>query len=61
MKNNLIIKDEGGFKNDEKNLPCCSPYHQPPMNLYIPSGKKYRHICPACGKVNVLRGSNIMF
>lgn len=28
---------------------CQHPAHFPPMGLYIPQGKGYKHTCPACG------------
>lgn len=27
---------------------CNHPEHNPPMGLYVPQGKVYVHICPAC-------------
>ena len=48
-----IFKKESGFFD----LPaspaslCNSPHHKPPSHLYIPQGKGYRHVCPACNQV----------
>lgn len=58
------IDDLGGFEDipeDEKwtDKICRSPYHDPPMHLYIPPGKRYRHVCPACGKETVIYGSRL--
>ena len=30
---------------------CIHPEHDPPTGLYIPPGKGYRHVCPACKTV----------
>ena len=30
---------------------CIHPEHEPPTGLYIPPGKGYRHVCPACKTV----------
>lgn len=30
---------------------CIHPEHDPPTGLYIPAGKGYRHVCPACKTV----------
>lgn len=50
---------KGGFEpipNGPKGLvPCPSPQHNPPTHLCIPSGMQYRHICPVCGREQVLR------
>lgn len=39
--------------------PCRNPSHQPPNMICIPAGQQYRHVCPGCGKVAILRGSNV--
>lgn len=30
---------------------CVHPEHEPPTGLYIPPGKGYSHVCPACKTV----------
>ena len=40
---------------------CNHPSHNPPTHLYIPFGKRYRHVCPACGFTYYLYGSPILF
>ena len=41
---------------------CSDPNHIPgPMLLYIPPGKRYRHVCPLCGNVTYIYGSDIRF
>jgi hypothetical protein len=52
---------KGGFEDIPTIERCRDPEHEPPMHLYIPPGKQYRHICPGCGKTVVLRGSQIEF
>lgn len=41
--------------------PCTSPYHRPPMHLWIPPGKTYEHVCPVCGRKTVLSGGFVHF
>jgi len=54
-------KKYGGRRNEpegsrfESDLPCIHPGHHPPSHMVIPFGKKYRHVCPGCGKVIVIR------
>ena len=57
---------QSGFEDD--NLPedsryaiCNHPGHQPPQHLYVPPGKKYRHVCPGCGKVTYLRSLEVRY
>lgn len=39
---------------------CVHPDHDRfPMHMVIPPGKAYRHVCDGCGKVMVLRGSQV--
>lgn len=53
------LQQRGGFEDDEPNVICRHPEHNPPMGLYIPEGKRYRHICPGCGFEVVMRSSCI--
>lgn len=39
--------------------PCRNPGHQPPTMICIPVGQQYRHVCPSCGCVTILRGLNV--
>ncbi len=51
--------DKGGFEPIPGHVePCHSMEHEPPMMLYIPPGQQYRHVCPGCGQVTVMRGSS---
>jgi len=44
---------EGSKFEDDR--PCIHPGHHPPTQMVIPYGKKYRHVCPGCGKVTLVR------
>ena len=52
-------KEKSGFEDDPESmkLPCRHPSHNPPMALYISPGKIYKHVCPECGHVTVMRPS----
>ena len=52
-------KQGSGMEDDLQFEPCMNPSHDPPNMLYVPPGKRYRHVCPGCGKVSYIRGSNI--
>lgn len=43
----------------EKGGDCMHRGHEPPNMLYVPPGKRYRHVCPGCGKVTYINGSSI--
>ena len=36
---------------------CVHPDHEPPMHLVIPAGKRYRHVCPGCGREWVIHSN----
>jgi len=55
----MAIKQTSGFEDDPRTPHCVHPEHQPPSLLYIPPGKIYRHVCPACGYTVRLRGSSV--
>ena len=40
---------------------CLNPSHNPPTHLYIPSGQKYIHICPGCGRRLTIRGNGTIY
>ena len=46
-----IEKEKNGFFDLPKSDRCTDPSHEPPMYLYIPPGKGYKHVCPKCGNV----------
>lgn len=53
-------KDEKShFEDDPLNQFCMDKSHNPPSHLYIPQGKRYVHVCPACGTRMVIRPINI--
>lgn len=59
MENNF---KQSGFEDDDEIVEVCrDSSHNPPMHLYIPEGKKYRHVCPGCGKELIIRGNQITF
>jgi len=63
---NSVIKDgqvggRGGFEDEEPIDICNHPGHNPPTMLWIPPGKRYRHVCPGCGFECVLHGSRVRF
>lgn len=63
MKRSAIEKEESGFEDDPTWNPkdmCLDPSHNPPTHISIPFGKQYRHVCPTCGFVAILR-NNIVF
>lgn len=47
-------KEKSGFYDLPKPQKCNHPNHEPPKHLFIPQGKGYRHVCPACGTVTNL-------
>lgn len=55
-------KKRGGFEDIPKSeigSLCLDPEHAPPMHLWIPPGKQYRHICPSCGHEVVMRAPQV--
>lgn len=52
-------KVESGFFDLSAHKQCLHPEHEPPGMIHIPYGKGYRHVCPACGRVVEMHGSNI--
>lgn len=39
---------------------CTHPTHTPPMHLVVPAGKVYVNTCEGCGKVSVMRSSQVI-
>lgn len=53
---------KSGFEDiPEYAKPCRSPGHEPPSAMVIPYGKQYRHVCPDCGAVAILRNVEVTF
>lgn len=49
-----------GFEDDPGYLaPCNHRQHIPPMHIVVPLGKRYRHVCPGCGKTALLYPSQV--
>jgi len=48
-------KPKGGFEDIPAQERCLNREHEPPSHMVIPAGKQYRHVCPGCGKVAVMR------
>ena len=51
----------GNFFDLDRELPgwmkrpqCHHPEHNAPSGIYIPDGKGYRHVCPACGRTDIV-------
>ena len=61
MKNIKCDKiDKSGFEPYPDYVEqCLDMCHNPPMHLYIAPGQQYRHVCPTCGQVTILKGNNI--
>jgi len=49
-----VTSKRSGIEDDDKPEPCRHPEHNPPTHLYIPAGKRYRHICPGCGQEAII-------
>lgn len=52
-------KESGFFDLPEEERKCTNPEHDVPSHLHIPQGKGYRHVCPSCGKVQVVKPPQI--
>lgn len=46
-----------GFEDDAVLDGCRHAQHNPPEHMVIPSGKRYRHVCPGCGNTILIRSS----
>jgi hypothetical protein len=55
MSKESEIKEKSSFFDLNKAETCLHPEHDPPMHLYIPPGKGYKHVCPNCGKVSIIK------
>jgi hypothetical protein len=52
---NIEGSEKSSFFDLNKAETCLHLEHNPPMHLYIPPGKGYKHVCPNCGKVSVIK------
>ena len=48
-----------GFFDLPRDATCLHPQHNAPTGLYIPPGKGYRHVCPACGAAQTIIPSHV--
>jgi len=53
------IEKKSGFEDIPVQEQCRHPEHNPPTHLYIPPGKRYRHVCPGCGQERVIQPPQI--
>ena len=55
-KSELVRKSNKGgfFKKSEPIKPCSHPEHRPTNYISIPPDHYYKHICPECGKVEII-------
>jgi len=51
--------NKSGFEMLKDEAFCLDINHSPPTHLWIPQGKQYRHICPTCGKEQVLKSVTV--
>jgi hypothetical protein len=49
-----VPQKKSGFFDLPKTEQCTHPEHNPPNHICIPQGNGYRHVCPCCGRVQVL-------
>lgn len=63
MKKEIDTSDDGFHKEEDciyvakAKKPCYDRNHNPPNMMVIPSGHHYKHTCPSCGEVSILRPS----
>lgn len=58
---NRADKEQSGWEEDNSPKPCLNPGHNPTTHLYIPPGRIYRHVCPACGYTVRLTSPQIIY
>lgn len=61
LRKEIELNKQGGFFDLPKLNICNNPEHNPPTHIHIPQGKGYRHICPGCGKEQVIIPQQISF
>jgi len=47
--------ESGFFDLDIKDKKCSHPEHDFPTHLHIPQGKGYKHVCPNCKKITIVK------
>lgn len=53
------IPDESGTFKLEKRAICNDPGHGLPRDLYVLPGTGYKHVCPCCGRVDIVTNPTI--
>jgi hypothetical protein len=51
---------QSGFEDDEDAYVFCGSAEHYAPDVFVPSGKRYRHVCPACGMISYVRGSEFL-
>ena len=59
LDTHVYKKEQSGFFDVPLVVSCSDPAHNAPSMMHIPMGKGYRHVCPTCGKVQVLIGKEV--
>jgi len=54
----LTHKDYGYFADNDT---CRHPEHNPPNYLCVPEGYGYQHVCPRCGKTEIIKNGGPTF
>lgn len=49
-----LPEQSGMFRLDKREI-CLDPGHHFPTHMHIPYGHGYRHVCPRCGNVIVVK------
>lgn len=54
--------DYSGYEEDETpEVICWHPQHNPPQLQPLPDRMKYRHICPRCKNILIIRAHNLIY
>jgi len=51
----LNHSEKSGFFKIKQVQICQHPAHKPPTYMVIPQGEAYKHVCPGCGSVAIIR------
>ena len=52
---------KSGYEDEDPKDTCTHPGHNPPGHLYVPPGRRYRHVCIGCGREIVVRSNGCMW
>lgn len=63
MERDVTERVKSGFEplGDGWGPLCTSPEHNAPTHLVVPEGQQYRHVCPKCGRQQVIKSSQVQF